>query len=245
MYSPLEQFDVSRIFSIEFLGLDLSFYSILLPFIMIFFFFFSFFLILRKDMKLIPGYWQCLFESIYCFILDIVLQQIGKKGLYYFPLVFSLFNFILFCNMISLTPFGIALTSHVSMIFFFSFSIGLSIFILGLYKHGLNFLKIFVPEAPFFLLFLFIPVELFSYCMRSFSLAIRLSANIMAGHTLVFLISGFALSASLLNVFLFLIVLFLLFLIMFLEFGVAFLQAYVFVILLSIYLNDSLNLASH
>jgi ATP synthase subunit 6 len=144
-----------------------------------------------------------------------------------------------------MTPFGIALTSHVIMIFFLSFSICSGIFLVGLKTHNLKFLKIFIPEAPFLLLFILIPIEIFSYAIRALSLAIRLSANIMAGHTLVFLISGFVLNLldiELLFCFLFL---FPFFAVLLLEFGVAFLQAYVFVILVCIYLNDSLKPVGH
>jgi len=126
--------------------------------------------------------------------LDIIEQQTGAKGFIYFPFIFSLFFFILLCNLISMTPFGIALTSHIIMIIFTSLSLGLSIFIIGLYIHNLEFLKIFIPECPFALLPLLIVIEIFSYIIRCFSLAIRLSANIMAGHTLVYIISSFILN---------------------------------------------------
>jgi ATP synthase subunit 6 len=109
----------------------------------------------------------------------------------------------------------------------------------------LKFLKIFIPEAPFLLLFLLIPIEIFSYVIRALSLAIRLSANIMAGHTLVFLISGFTLNIISIKIWLFLFFSLFLFAILLLEFGVAFLQAYVFVILICIFLNDSLKPVGH
>lgn len=95
-----------------------------------------------------------------------------------------------------MTPFGVALTSHIVMIIFTSLSLGLSIFIIGLYLHNLEFLKIFVPECPLVLLPFLMIIEIFSYVIRSFSLAIRLSANIMAGHTLVYIISSFILNVT-------------------------------------------------
>lgn len=93
-----------------------------------------------------------------------------------------------------MSPFGIALTSHLIMIILLSLSLGLSIFIIGIYVHNLEFLKIFVPECPFALLPFLMLIEIFSYTLRTFSLAIRLSANIMAGHTLVYIISSFILN---------------------------------------------------
>jgi F0F1-type ATP synthase membrane subunit a len=93
-------------------------------------------------------------------------------------------------------PFGIALTSHIILIFALSFTISISFFIIGFLNHGIAFLKLFIPECPFFLLFLLVPIEIFSYAIRALSLAIRLSANIMAGHTLLFICAGFVMKLS-------------------------------------------------
>jgi len=128
------------------------------------------------------------------FVFDILDQQTGKKGYIYFPFVFSLFFFILLCNLLSMTPFGIALTSHISITLYLSLSLGLSIFFIGIITHNIKFFKIFIPECPFLLLPFLIVIEMFSYIIRCFSLAIRLSANIIAGHTLVYIISSFILN---------------------------------------------------
>ena len=111
--------------------------------------------------------------------------------------------------------------------------------------HNLQFLKIFIPECPFVLLPMLIFIEIFSYVIRAFSLAIRLSANIMAGHTLVFIISSFVLNITQIKFWFFFLGFGLLFAVLFLELGVAFLQAYVFSVLVCIYLNDSIKGASH
>jgi ATP synthase subunit 6 len=198
-----------------------------------------------KAIRLIPVPWQLTLENLYLFVLDLIDQQLGYKGYIYFPFIFSLFFFILTCNLISMTPFGIALTSHIIMIFFLSLSLGLSIFILGLYLHNLEFLKIFIPECPFILLPFLILIEMFSYIIRSFSLAIRLSANIMAGHTLVYIISSFIMNVVYIKFWFFFILVFLILAVLLLEVGVAFLQAYVFVILVCIYLSDSLKTPGH
>lgn len=171
-------------------------------------------------------------------------QQAGNASLVYFPFVFSIFIFILLCNLLSLVPYGIALTSHISLIFFMSFSLWLSVFFIGLLRHNLSFLKIFVPEAPFFVLLLLIPIEMASYAIRALSLALRLSANIMAGHILVYIVASFVLHISTLKFwFIFLAVILLAILV--LELGVAFVQAYVFTVLFCIYLNDSLKVPGH
>ncbi len=178
------------------------------------------------------------------FVLDILLQQAGKPGLVYFPFVFSLFVFVLLCNLLSLIPFGIALTSHIIIIFFLSFSLWLSVFFIGLLKHHLLFLKIFIPEAPLFILFLLLPIEMVSYTIRALSLALRLSANIMAGHILVYIVSSFVLYMGSLKFWFFFFGV-VLFAILLLELGVAFVQAYVFTVLFCIYLNDSLKRPGH
>jgi len=180
MFSPLEQFNFIKIFNFSFFGYDFSFSNIVFPLFLIILVLGIFFSFFSKAFKLVPGFWQYFFELIFKFILDIIKQQIGKDGFIYFPFIITLFFFILFCNLISLTPFGFALTSHIVMVFFLSFTLSLSVFFIGLLTHGLKFLKIFVPEAPFFLLFILIPIEIFSYFIRALSLAIRLSANIMA-----------------------------------------------------------------
>jgi len=178
---------------------------------------------------------------LFRFVNSIVIQQTGSKGYVYFPLLFTIFSFILFCNLFSLIPFGIAITSHIIIIFFLSITLCSSIFIIGLLTHNIKFLQIFIPQSPFILLFILIPIEIFSYFIRMFSLAIRLTANIFAGHTLVHIVSAFVLNLASINFWLFLLGIVPLILILILEFGVAFLQAYVFTILLSIYLADALN----
>lgn len=169
----------------------------------------------------------------------------GLKGIQNFPLVLCFFFFIFFCNILSLTPFAIALTSHIIMIILLSFTIIFFIFLKGFLLYKSDFLKLFVPEAPLLLLFLLIPIELFSYFIRTLSLAIRLSANIIAGHTLVFIISNFLILLFFCDFVLFFFPFFLLLAILLLEFGVAFLQAYVFVVLFCIYMHDSLYLSNH
>lgn len=242
-FSPLEQFNAVLVKTYYYDNnyLDLSIYNIILPLFFILYIILFFSYMFNDRILLMPKIWQFFFENIYNFIIDIIDQQIGKKGIPYFPFILTLFIFILFSNLLGLIPFGIALTSHFVFIFFLSFTICIAFFFMGLNFYGIFFLRFFIPEAPFFLLFLLIPLELFSYGIRCLSLAVRLCANILAGHTLVYLVSGFVLNAFSLNIFIFIFIFIILFLIFLLEFGVAFLQAYVFIILVCIYLNDILN----
>lgn len=244
-FSPLEQFDTVLLIPF-FFYIDFSFTSILLPLVIVLLFLFGIYFLNFKIFSLIPGFWQLTFENLYMFILNLVDQQIGPKGYIYFPLIFTLFFFILSCNLLSMTPFGIALTSHIIMILFLSLSLGLFNFFLGLFINGLPFLQLFIPQCPFILLPFLILIEIFSYVLRNFSLAIRLAANILAGHTLVFIISSFLVNAfSLKYFFLFSSVFAIFFAILMLEVGVSCLQAYVFVTLFSIFLSDSVNGPSH
>jgi F-type H+-transporting ATPase subunit a len=242
MFSPLEQFDVISFFNVFF---DLPFLSTLLPFVLLLLVFVVSVNVLKYNLKLIPRSIQRLFELVIEFIFNLLKQQIGKDGYMFFPFLFTLFNFILILNLLSLIPFGIALTSHIIMIMWLSLSTCLSIFIIGLYIHNVQFLKIFIPECPIVLLPMLILIEIFSYVIRAFSLAIRLSANIMAGHTLVFIIASSLAKIAQLNFILFMFGVGALFLVLISELGVAFLQAYVFSVLVCIYLNDALKGPSH
>jgi len=236
MFSPLEQFDVIRILPFNFYGLPL--FSVIVPLFIVYIVFYFFMDFLKMDLKIVPKSFQKLFESLIEFIFNLIKQQIGKEGYIFFPFIFVLFIFVLTTNLLGLIPFGIALTSHLIMILWLSLSTCLGIFFLGLSIHNIQFLKLFIPECPILLLPMLIIIEIFSYIIRAFSLAIRLSANIMAGHTLVFIIANFLLiniKSWILN-----IAVVLLLMVLCLELGVAFLQAYVFVVLLCIYIKDSI-----
>lgn len=189
-----------------------------------------------------PNAWQSAGEEIFGLLWGILRQQAGAKAVAYVPLFSTLFLFILLANLFSLLPFSFALTAQMIPIVFLTITLVSGLVVTGLSRLGLKFFKLFVPECPLALMFLLVPIEIFSYALRSVSLAIRLAANLMAGHTLVHIVSGFLLS---LNVIFECTLLVLLWMVLLLEVGVACLQAYVFVVLLAIYLKDSLYLAAH
>lgn len=201
-FSPLEQFDLIIVSykNISFFGLfslDITIFHVLLPLalVLIFFSFLSY--IFKTNFKIIPTALQLCLEMFLLFIFNLIKQQIGKEGYIYYPFFFTIFTFIFIVNLLGLIPFGIALTSQLIVILFLSLTCCLGILVIGLHRHGLEFLKIFIPESPFILLPMLILIEIFSYIIRMFSLAIRLAANIMAGHTLVFIISGGVLTLTL------------------------------------------------
>lgn len=243
--SPLAQFDVITVFPLFFCStFDFSITNLVassllmsfLGFILLSFFF---------EERLIKRTYQYFLESIFIFIFRIVNEQIGRVGLVYFPFILSLFTFVLFLNLYSLLPFGFAVTSHLIWTLYFSLSICLGIFLLGISNYGIDFLKLFVPEVPLALYPLMICIEILSYIIRSFSLAIRLSANIIAGHTLVHILAQFIVVLCNMKKFILVLPYLLLFAIFFLEFGVACLQAYIFVTLICLYLNDSIHFNIH
>ena len=246
-YSPLEQFEIALLYPMNLLGMDVSLtnsslYILLAVFVCFLFFYFG----LTPNPTLVPSRWQYLLEQSYIFVLDMVKQQAGFKALPYFPALLSIFLFIAISNLLGLTPFGFTSTSHIIVTFLFAFSFNLGIFFLGLQLHKLHFFSLFVPSGvPKALLPLIVVIEVISYLIRTFSLSLRLFANMMAGHTLLQILSSFAVAFWYLGGILALLTLFpllLVFAVVVLEVGIALLQAYVFTILLAIYLNDSINL---
>ena len=148
--------------------------------------------------------------------------------------------FILLCNMLGLIPYSFTVTSHIIITFAIAFGIFIFATILGFILHGFKYLRLFLPEGvPIFLAPLLIPIEIVSYISRPISLAVRLAANMMAGHTMLKVFSGFVILMGFLGGWLPLAVM-----VAFtgLEILIAFLQAYVFAILTCIYLNDALHM---
>jgi len=202
--------------------------------------------------QLVPGRWQVAVESMTGFIDGLLAANIGKAGKKYVPFIFSLFMFILFANLIGLLPFGLVgihpftFTSHFSataVLAVLSFAI---VLIVGFWRHGFHFFSLFVPHGtPAWLLWLIPVIELVSFLVRPFSLALRLFVAMMAGHLLLEVLSGFVITG--LNAGGFgSVVGFLSFLLMVgicaLELLVAGIQAYVFALLTSLYINDAENL---
>ncbi len=177
----------------------------------------------------------------YTFVLSMIIEQAGtKRAKVFLPFFLILFLFILFSNLIGLTPYAFTVTSHIAVTFFLSLSFFIGWIILALRNLGLSFLKIFLPSGiPNWLAPLLVVIELLSFLLRPISLAVRLFANMLAGHILLFIIASAALFLTkftfILSSFPFLFIL----AFMVLEVGIALLQSYVFVILLAIYLHDS------
>ena len=239
--NPMHQFNVYKIGpEIKINGIDLSFTNASL-FMLISGIFISLFLLLgTKDRKIVPGKFQLISEMLYNFISKMISDTAGKKAKPYFSFIFSLFIFVLFCNMVGMLPYSFTVTSHIIVTLAFAMFIFIGVTILGFVIHGFKYLKIFVPSGvPMVLLPIIMIIEIISYLSRPVSLSVRLFANMMAGHTMLKVFGGFVISLGLLGGWLplsFSVAL------TGLEILVAFLQAYVFAILTCIYLNDALNL---
>lgn len=238
MISPLEQFDIVVFFELFCLEVTNSGIGLFFLIIFVFIVYCSI-----KYLRFIPGGWFFFVEFFIKVFFRLVFSLVGGRGLVFFPFLFSLFVFVVLCNFMGLLPYGFTVTSHIIVTFLFSGIVLLSCIYGGVLVHGVRFFKLFVSEeVPLFLFWIFILLELLSYCVRVFSLAIRLSANMLAGHVLLHLIASFFVFIFRDGIFFFVIVFILLLAVLFLELVVAILQAYIFVVLSALYISEMLYL---
>jgi len=204
--------------------------------------------------KLVPGRWQAAVEGMTGFISNMMQTNVGPEGKKFVPYIFSLFMFLLFANLIGLFPLGIVpgvhpftVTSHISLtaiLAFFSFGI---VLVVGFWRHGLHFFSLFVPHGTPLPIAIFVtPIELMSFLVRPFSLGLRLFVAMTAGHILLDVFASFVVQGLNAGPGIGWVVSFFSFLMIVgvsaLELLVAAIQAYVFALLTSLYLNDAVNL---
>ncbi len=240
MPNPMHQFEIKRFIDLEFLGVDASFTNASL-FMVIAIASISFVTIWgMRGRALVPTRMQSLAELSYEFVANMVRDNVGTDGQKYFPLVFSLFMFVLFCNMLGMMPYSFTVTSHIIVTFALAALVFIGVTIIGFATHGFGYFKFFVPSGvPVALLPLLVVIEVISYLTRPISLSVRLFANMMAGHTMLKVFGAFVVGLGVIGGWAPLA-----FMVAFtgLEILVAFLQAYVFAILTCIYLNDALHM---
>ena len=239
--NPMHQFNVYRIGPEISLGnVDISFTNASLFMIISALAIISVFFVGTRRKAIIPTKIQLLTELSYTLVSKMISDTAGSKAKPYFPFVFSLFMFVLFCNMLGMLPYSFTVTSHIIVTFALAAVIFVGVTIIGFVNHGVGYLKLFIPSGvPLFLLPLIVIIEIISYLSRPVSLSVRLFANMMAGHTMLKVFGGFVISLGIIGGWLplsFTVAL------TGLEILIAFLQAYVFAILTCIYLNDALNL---
>lgn len=238
MFSPLEQFEILPIFQIPFVFTNASLILLIsLAYLYTF---------INIKTKFIPTKFQQIFEMIFNITIELTYSSIGKAGKYFVSLIFVVFNFILLCNLIGMIPYSFTVTSHLIITFALALTIYIGFNLIGIKKHKLNFLNLLLPSgASIALVPILVPIELVSYIFRVISLPVRLFANMMAGHTLLKVIAGFAWTMLKVNSLIFFahfIPLIIIVLLVGLEIAVALIQAYVFTILTCMYINDALNL---
>jgi F-type H+-transporting ATPase subunit a len=198
---------------------------------------------------LVPSRMQSLAEMSYEFVANMLRDAAGSHGMKFFPFVFSLFMFVLFANLLGMFPYFFTVTSHVIVTFALALLVIGTVLVYGFLKHGLGFLKLFVPSGvPALLVPLIVIIEVVSFLSRPISLSVRLFANMLAGHITLKVFAGFIVSMSsmgALGIAGSILPLFMTVALTGLEFLVAFLQAYVFAVLTCMYLNDALHPGGH
>ena len=204
-------------------------------------------LLLKNKKKIFSNKGSISLESVYDTVFSIVINQINvNKGQLYFPFIYALFLFLLINNLIGMIPYSFSSTSHFILTFSISFIVVIGATFLGLIIHGLKFFSLFVPlGCPIALLPLLVLIEFISYLARNISLGLRLAANILSGHMLLNILSGFTYNIIFSGIlFLFVGLIPLAFIIAFsgLELGISFIQAQVFVVLTSSYIKDAVDL---
>jgi F-type H+-transporting ATPase subunit a len=229
---PLEQFTIERLIPLHIGRLDISYTNSALMMTVVVVLITALTVLSTRKAALVPGRWQSIAEMSYEFVADMIDTNAGHGARQFLPFVFTLFMFILFSNLLGLVPYSFTVTSHIIVTFALAAVVFVGVTIIGFVRH-------FVPTGvPAVLLVLLVPIELLSYFIRPFTLAIRLFANMLAGHTMLAIFGGFAASVGLLAV----IPLGVDVLLVGLELLVAALQAYVFAILTCLYLHDALHL---
>jgi F-type H+-transporting ATPase subunit a len=239
-HSPLAQFEIKELVPLHLGGTDVSFTNSALFMSLAVILVTAFLVLGMRKRALVPGRWQSMAELSYEFVANLLRDTVGNEGRKFFPLVFTLFMFILFGNMLGMIPYSFTFTSHIIVTFAMAAVVFIGVTILGFVKHGLHFFSFFVPPGVSVVLWpLMIPIEIISYLSRPISLAVRLFANLTAGHTMLKVFAGFVVSLGIVGG-----ILPLAFVVALtgLELLIAFLQAYVFTILTCFYINDALHL---
>lgn len=237
-HNPLAQFEVKKIVDLHFGNIDISFTNSALYMVIATFIAVAFMLFATRKKSLVPSRLQVVAESIYNFVFDIIKSSIGEEGVKFFPLVFSLFTFILLSNLLGMTPYSFTATSQVAVTLSLAMISFLTITVYAIWRNGFfGFLHMFLPSGvPMWMAPVIFAIELFSFLIRPITLSVRLFANIVAGHVLLKVVAGFIISLGLIFgtlPFLFSIVM------TGFEFFVAVLQAYIFSILVCAYLGET------
>lgn len=247
MANPIHQFEIQPLVPLHAGSLDISFTNSSLWMSVAVVLSIGLLMLAMKKRALVPTRGQLVAEGLYKFIHSMVRENVGEKGIGYFPFVFTMFMVVLFGNLLGMIPGSFTFTSHIAVTGMLALIVFFVVTIMGFVRHGLHFLQLFCPPGvPLWIAPLIIPIEIISYLSRPMTLSLRLFINMLAGHLMVKVIAGFSvmmfgagavgmlgsLGPMLFNV-----------LLVGFEVFVAFVQAYVFALLTCIYLRDTVELA--
>lgn len=239
-HSPLSQFEVFPLIKIIVGNRDLSFTNASLFMMIASIIGVVFLLLSSSNAKLIPSRLQSCAEMIYSFVEGMISDTIGLKGMKFMPLIFSIFIFILLCNGLGMMPYSFTVTSHIIVTFAIALSLFIFTIMIGIIRNGFGFFSHFCPKGiPLVIMPIIMILDIISFLTRPFTLALRLALNMVVGHVLIKVVAGFSLILGL--IWAWVPILFVV-LLNGLELFVAILQAYVFTMLVCVYLGEMLNL---
>lgn len=243
MENPLHPFELHNFVQLSFFGLDISVNKAVVMMWVIIVVVTVLLMTAASSRRLVPTKIQSVAELLVDFIRGIILDTMGRDGLRFFPFIATLFLFILFSNLLGLIPGSYTVTSQIVVTAAFALTVYMMSLIVGFLRHGFKFLGILIPPGtPAWLLPLMIPIELVSQLARPVSLAVRLFANMTAGHVILAVLFSLAIAGGVLIgwlPFAFTIAMYTL------EVGIAFIQAYIFTVLACVYLGDAITLHGH
>jgi F-type H+-transporting ATPase subunit a len=244
MPDPIHQFEIHRLIPIKIFGWDASFTNASLFMLLAVVLIAGFFVVSMQTRSLVPSRLQSLAEISYEFVANMLRESVGHSGMKYFPFVFTIFIFVFTANTLGLIPGFFTVTSHIVVTAALAGLVFVTVLIVGFARHGLKFLKLFVPQGvPILILPLVVLIEVISFLSRPVSHSVRLFANMLAGHITLKVFGGFVVMLLGAGTYAALAPLPLVMAIALtaLEVLVAFLQAYVFTMLTCMYLNDALH----
>lgn len=246
MGDPLKQFAIKEMGNVSFFGYDVAFTNQSLWLFISTAIITALLVLSSRKRAVVPGRWQAFAEVTYEFMAGMLESTTGRAGLKYVPLIMTLMLFIAAINLMGMVPGSYTSTSQITITFALALMVFVLVWIVGLARHGLHFFSLFLPAGtPWPLVPIMIPLELISFFARPATLAIRLMANMLAGHILLKIFAGFAIMLASMGIggilgsiapAVMLVAL------TGLEIFVALLQAYIFTVLTCVYLNDAINL---
>ena len=235
LFSPMEQYEIYSIGTFSIIINQINIYMLIVTLCLILLAFTT------ASSKLITNWWGILNESLYKTILSMVTSYINIKSIIFFPMIFTIFHFILLSNLIGMIPYSYTPTVEIIMTLTLAFTILIGVLIMGFFSHKLYLFAVFLPAGtPLPLIFLMVPLEILAYLTRTLSLGLRLAVNLITGHILGKVLISFIWLAYLNNVSFIILTLPLLLVSLFLslELLIAYLQAYIFTFITCITIRD-------